>query len=80
MNFEKVEKPVPYEYTDAVPHYGERYEENGKQVYWTIVTTTKNISEAMLLIDNGKTPLEAKEVEDEKNGKYVIAKWEVIEK
>jgi hypothetical protein len=64
-----------YDILDYYPNGGERYEENGRIVYWN--TFSGNSLEAALqqMSDNGQKPLEAREI-DTPDGRVIIVKWE----
>ena len=63
-----------YDILDYYPNGGERYEENGRIVYWN-TSQANTVEESLNLESDGKKPLDAKEI-DTPDGKAIIVKWE----
>jgi len=63
-------------YKNDIPNQGERFEEDGKMVYWNCANQGDSV-ETVMSKDrgNGPKPLDAKEIDTPK-GKMVIVKWE----
>ncbi len=59
---------------DYYPHKGERYEEDGKIVYWN-TSSCETVEESLSQVAGEKKPLDAKE-SNTCFGKVIIVKWE----
>ena len=59
---------------DYYPNGGERYEEDGRIVYWN-TSQVDTVEESLNLEADGQRPLDAKEI-DTPDGKVIIVKWE----